>query len=73
MRKTTIQLETLTCPSCVRKIESVIGPMNGVDTVKVLFHQSKVKIHFDEMKTSAPQLVETIENLGYATKGSKEA
>jgi copper chaperone CopZ len=47
--------------------------MDGVDTVKVFFHQSKVKVHFDELQIDAPRLTETIEKLGYATKGTKES
>ena len=31
MQKATIQLETLTCPSCLQKIENGVGKLNGVD------------------------------------------
>ncbi|QAV27720.1 metal-binding protein [Neobacillus thermocopriae] len=73
MQKATIQLETLTCPSCIQKIESAVKSLEGVDkeSVNVLFNSSKVKLDFDEEKLS----IETIENaiaaLGYEVKKSQ--
>lgn len=73
MQKATIQLETLTCPSCIQKIENAVKSLEGVDkeSVNVLFNSSKVKLDFDEKKLS----IETIENaivaLGYEVKKSQ--
>lgn len=70
MQKATIQLETLTCPSCMVKIENAVKALAGVDkaSVNVLFNSSKVKLNFDEEKLT----IETIENaitaLGYEVK-----
>ena len=51
MQKATIQLETLTCPSCGQKIENATKSLNGVEkeSVKVLFNSSKVKFDFDAL------------------------
>lgn len=40
MKKLTIQLETLTCPSCMQKIENATKALQGVqkESVKVLFN-----------------------------------
>ena len=35
MQKATIQLETLTCPSCVQKIDSAVKSLNGVEKESV--------------------------------------
>ena len=42
MQKATIQLETLTCPSCVQKIDSAVKSLKGVEkeSVKVSFNSS---------------------------------
>ncbi len=50
MKKTVIQLETLTCPSCVRRIEGTLGKLNGVEFAQVKFNASKVEVTYDEMK-----------------------
>lgn len=67
MKKATIQLETLTCPSCLQKIESGIKQIDGVkqENIKVLFNASKVKVAFDESKTSVEEIEKTIQDLGY--------
>lgn len=59
------QLEPLTCPSCIKKIEGKIGKMDGVEKVKVLFNSSKVKVDFDEEQVAPEELKTVIEKLGY--------
>ena len=73
MQKATIQLETLTCPSCMQKIESGIKALDGIDTesLKVLFNSSKVKVNFDEEKLSINDIENAITKLGYEVKKSQ--
>lgn len=59
------QLETLTCPSCITRIEGVLNKEPGVEKAKVLFNSSKVKIEFDEEKVSSERLAEVIEKVGF--------
>lgn len=59
------QLETLTCPSCITRIESVLNKEPGVEKVKVLFNSSKVKIEYDEEIVSSDRLAEVIEKVGF--------
>jgi copper chaperone len=59
------QLEPLTCPSCIKKIETKLSKMNGVDEAKVMFNSSKVKATFDENLVTTDELKATIEKLGY--------
>ena len=56
MKSATLQLETLTCPSCMQKIEGAIKALDGVryDKGDVQFQQSKTK--FDEDKISLKTL-----------------
>jgi copper chaperone len=71
MSKVVFQLEPLTCPSCIKKIETTLNKTAGVETAKVLFNSSKVKTEFDESKIEAGQLEETIEKLGYPVLSAK--
>ena len=71
MAKVEFQLETLTSPSCVKKIESTLTRAKGVHWVKVLFNASKVKTQFDDTQTNAEKLKLTIENLGYSVVVAK--
>lgn len=70
MKKATLQLETLTCPSCVLKIEKAVKGLDGVkeDSLSVLFNASKVKVDFDEGKLSLEDIEKSITGMGYEVK-----
>ena len=71
MSKAVFQLEPLTCPSCIKKIETTLNKTAGVDKVTVLFNFSKVKTEFDNSQIKASQLEEIIKNLGYQVSSAK--
>ena len=60
-------METLTCPSCVQKVENAVKSLDGVDkeSVRVLFNASKVKFSYDEEKVSTEDVIKAITALGY--------
>ena len=67
MQIATLKLETLACPFCLQKIEAGIKTLNGIDPddVKVMFNASRVKVRFDDQKTSLKEIENMIESLGY--------
>ena len=67
MQKATIQLGTLTCPSCMQKIENGVKSLDGVDkeSLTVSFNSSKVKLNFDDEKVSIKDIESAIDKLGY--------
>lgn len=67
MQKAVINLETLTCPSCLQKIENALKGLNGIDkdSVEVLFNSSRVKTNFDSSAVSIEEIEKAIEDLGY--------
>lgn len=70
MTKVILQLDTLTCPSCMTKIQGAFTKLAGVQNVKVLFNASKVKALVDDRLDSA-DLKRTVEELGYQVKSVK--
>jgi len=73
MQKATIQLETLSCPSCLQKINKAVKSLDGVDkeSVNVMFNSSKVKLNFDDDKVSIEKIENSIKSLGYEVKKSR--
>lgn len=73
MKKATIQLGTLTCPSCMLKIEAAAKALAGVqkESVKVMFNSSKVKLEFDEQLMTIQDAEQAITALGYEVKKSQ--
>ena len=70
MKKATLQLETLTCPSCMAKIEGALKGLDGInkDTLNVSFNTSKVKVDFDDSKVAIETIQKKIGDLGYEVK-----
>lgn len=73
MKSATIQLETLTCPSCMLKIEGALKGLEGIDkeSTKVSFNTSKAKLDFDEDKISIEDIEAAIKKVGYVVIKSK--
>lgn len=73
MKSATIQLETLACPSCMLKIEGALKNLDGVkdDTINVSFNSSRVRLEFEEDKTSIEEIEKAITKVGYEVKKSR--
>jgi len=73
MHKANIQLETLTCPSCLQKIENAVGSLKGIDkdSLKVMFNASRVKVNFNDEESSIEEIEKAIQDLGYEVKRSR--
>lgn len=71
MTTKTYQLETLTCPNCVAKIEGMLKKTKGISAGEVLFNTSRVKATFDESVLSSEDIVAKIEKLGFDVLGEK--
>lgn len=67
MKQATIQLETLTCPSCLQKITNALTKLPGTDkeSVKVMFNSSKVKLNFNESNVTISEIEKAITTLGF--------
>ena len=72
MQKATIQLETLTCPSCMQKIEGAVKTLDGIDqdTLTVSFNSSRLRLNFDDEKVSIKDIENAIDKVGYEIKKS---
>ena len=73
MKQATIQLEELSCPSCLTKVETAIKTVEGVDldSVNVMFNASKAKVSFDEGKTTVEEIEQASNKVGYEVFSSK--
>lgn len=72
MKKIVMQLEQLTCPTCVKKIENTLENRTGVINTKVLYNASKVRISYNEEEISPKELTREIMILGYDVLSMKE-
>jgi len=71
MTSRTYQLETISCPSCIAKIESMLKKTEGVTSSEVLFNSSRVKVTFDENIITSEEIKSRIDKLGFKVLGEK--
>ena len=71
MDQTTLQLEKLTCPSCMQKIMNTVNDLKGVDQTKILFDRSKARVLYDGALISEEDIVREIIEIGYDAKKIK--
>ncbi|MHA6261391.1 copper chaperone CopZ [Sporosarcina sp. CAU 1771] len=62
--KEIIKVEGMSCNHCVNAIETSVGEITGVSTVKVDLGKKEVAVEFENV-TSLDQIKETIEDQGF--------
>ena len=68
MTTITLQLEKLTCPSCMQKITDSVNELTGIEKIKILFDRSKARVVFEDNKISEEEILHRIEEIGYSAK-----
>ncbi|MBN2850706.1 MAG: heavy metal-associated domain-containing protein [Erysipelotrichaceae bacterium] len=72
MQKRVFQLNPLSCPTCAKKIETVLLKVDGVESAEVSFTSSKVNVAFEDT-VDVTILIDRIHRLGYRVLESKKA
>lgn len=65
MQQVTLNVQGMTCGSCVNKIEGNVGKLNGVESVKVLRSEGKVDVTFNESTVNLGVIKGAIKDSGY--------
>lgn len=65
MEKVTLNVTGMSCGHCVKAVEGAVGPMEGVNSVKVNLENGTVDVEFDSAKVTLDQIKEAIDDQGY--------
>lgn len=65
MENITLNVQGMSCGSCVNSIEGSVGQLDGVESVKVHFRDGKIDVTFDRNKVKLKAIAEVIEEQGY--------
>ncbi|HHU95233.1 MAG TPA: heavy-metal-associated domain-containing protein [Alcaligenaceae bacterium] len=71
MKKAVFTMEPFSCPSCIKKIESTLQKIEGLDEVKVMFNSGRIRTSFNSEKTSAEEIANILTRLGYPVLSTK--
>lgn len=72
MNKTVWKVDTLTCPSCIKRIEKNLKKQKGVSSVEVKFNSSKVDVDYDESRITKDAITKILESLGYPVESTED-
>ena len=65
---TILEVQGMSCASCVRHISSALNELEGVGKVDVVLRDGIVVVKHDAQQAPITQLIETLEDAGYASK-----
>ncbi len=68
MEKVTLNVEGMSCGHCVKAVETSVGALNGVSSVKVDLENKKVDVEFIEADVTVDDIKEAIDDQGYEVK-----
>ncbi|WP_201714117.1 heavy-metal-associated domain-containing protein [Rossellomorea arthrocnemi] len=71
MEKTLLKVSGMTCGNCVKKLETVLNGLDGVQQAKVDLENGAAKVKYDESKQSPESLSRAVSNAGYQTEPTK--
>ncbi|WP_437674806.1 heavy-metal-associated domain-containing protein [Sorangium sp. So ce131] len=65
MKETLLQVDGMSCPSCIRHINSALRELDGVDKVDVRLREGTVVVRHDPESAPAAALAEAVRRAGY--------
>jgi len=65
MEQITLHVQGMSCGHCVNAIESNVGKLNGVESVKVHLEKNTVDVSFNPEVVSLKDITSEIEEQGY--------
>jgi copper chaperone len=64
IRETTLEVEGMTCHSCVRHVSDALGELDGVQKVNVRLREGRVTVHH-ALPASIDGMIEALREAGY--------
>jgi copper chaperone len=65
---TILEVQGMSCPSCIRHVTSALTDLDGVAKVDVKLRDGLVVVQHDKMQASIDQLIEALGEAGYVSK-----
>lgn len=65
---TVLEVEGMSCTSCIRHVRSALSAIDGVGTVDVKLRDGLVIVRHDTTQAPIAQLIDALEDAGYASR-----
>jgi copper chaperone len=67
-KDTILEVQGMSCPSCIRHVTSALTDLNGVGKVDVKLRDGLVVVQHDKTLAPVDQLIDALGEAGYASK-----
>ena len=67
-KATTLDVEGMSCASCVRHVEGALRTIDGVGAIEVELQNGKVHVQHDPAKATIEQMVAALSEAGYDSR-----
>lgn len=69
MKKETLVLSNLNCPTCAAELQRAVARLNGVKRAEVAFGSGTLELEYDEGVVKAGDIERTVRSFGAAVAG----
>lgn len=70
-KETILDVDGMTCSSCIHRVQVALGDLEGVDEIEVKRKEGKVRIAHDSELATADQLIKALGEAGYASRAAR--
>ena len=67
-KETILDVDGMTCGSCVRHVEGALRTLEGVDAIEVKLREGKVRVQHDPAKAPVKEMIEALGEAGYESR-----
>jgi len=69
-KETILDVDGMSCSSCVRHVEQALRKIDGVGAVEVKLQEGKVRVEHDPAKATIARMIEALDEEGYESRAS---
>lgn len=69
-KETVLNVDGMSCQSCVRHVEGALRKIEGVGAVEVKLQEGKVRVEHDPSKAPLERMIAAVEDAGYDARSS---
>jgi len=67
-KDTILEVQGMTCASCIRHVTSALSDLDGVDKVDVKLRDGLVIVRHDNLEAPITRLIDALNEAGYASR-----
>lgn len=63
-----LSVDGMTCPSCIRHVESALSELEGIEKVEVKLKDGKVRVEHDPSRSTIAEMIQALGEAGYESR-----